>query len=358
MTQPVTVVGGGLAGAAAACDLARAGRAVTVFERSATPAHKVCGEFLSLEAQHYLRRLGVDPVALGAAPISRVRVIAGTRTVEAGLPFPALGLSRLALDEALLGRAGALGAEIVRGQAVECLPGGPVFLATGKHDLRGARRNLRSPPEELVGFKMHLRLRPGATTALKGAVEVILFRGGYAGLQRIEGGIANLCLLAHRDRLRAEGGTWQGLVDGLAAETPHLADRLDGATWLFERPLTVARVPYGHIHRPDPDDTAYRLGDQACVIASFTGDGMAMALHSAALATTCHLRGDSPQTYHRALARDVAGPIRRAQALYSVGRSAPGQRLLLAALGLWPQALRGMAVLTRVARANWIEAMA
>src|SRR5436305_6527789 len=44
------VVGGGLAGSAFAIQVARHGRQVTILERTAGPHHKVCGEFLSSEA--------------------------------------------------------------------------------------------------------------------------------------------------------------------------------------------------------------------------------------------------------------------------------------------------------------------
>ena len=73
-------------------------------------------------------------------------------------------------------------------------------------------------------------------------------------------------------------------------------------------------MPYGFVHRPAPDDAAncYRLGDQAAVIPSFTGDGMAIALHSAALAARCIVAGEGAEIYHRRLAEQVGAPIRRA----------------------------------------------
>ena len=103
------IVGGGLAGASAACRLAREGRRVALLEREAGPAHKVCGEFLSGEALVELAGLGVDAAALGAAPITGMRMVHRGRMAECRLPFPAAGLSRYVLDEALLQRAAALG---------------------------------------------------------------------------------------------------------------------------------------------------------------------------------------------------------------------------------------------------------
>src|SRR4051794_15299892 len=75
------VVGGGPAGAATACRLAAAGRDVVLLERAAGPHHKVCGEFLSIETQAILRRLGVDPLAHGAVPVDRVAIHVGRREV-------------------------------------------------------------------------------------------------------------------------------------------------------------------------------------------------------------------------------------------------------------------------------------
>jgi flavin-dependent dehydrogenase len=350
------IAGGGLAGAAAACALAKAGHRVRVLERSTGPADKICGDFLSVEAQHYLHRLGLDPLALGGHPITRVRVARGTRIAEAALPFQGLGLSRRVLDEALLHHAATCGADIRRGETVTRLTPDIRFLATGKHDLRAAPRRPRTQPEPLVGFKTYLRLSASAQTALTGTVEIILFADGYAGLQLVEGGVANLCLLTHRDRLAHAGGTWPALLEDLQRGSPHLSARLQSATALLARPLCIARVPYGFIHPATHGETAFRLGDQACVIPSFTGDGMAMALHSAALAVNCHLDGRRPEDYHRLLRRDVTGPIVRAGALYRAGRSATGQAMLMAALRAWPGLLRLAAAATRLPEPTWMTA--
>ncbi len=336
------VAGGGLAGAALACQLAQAGRDVTVIERSTGATDKICGEFLSHEGQHYLSRLGLDLAALGGHAITEVRLVIGPATTSAPLPFRGLGLTRRTLDEALLRHAEASGATLRRGERVTS-PEGVTFLATGKHDLRGARR-LAAPPEDLVGLKMYYHLAPAQLAGLAGAVEVILFDGGYAGLQRVEGDRANLCLLVHRDRLAA----WDDPLAGLCAEVAHLRLRLAGAVPLLARPLSIARVPYGFVHQARRDEPLYRLGDQACVIPSFSGDGMALALHSAALAARHYLRGDLPAAYHAALARDVGPQIRRAQWLYRLGRAPFGPAILRQATQLWPALMRHAASLTRV----------
>src|SRR5258706_7140926 len=94
MTRAETViVGGGPAGSATACGLAALGRDVVLIERTAKPHHKVCGEFLSVETQTLLQRLGVDLSGLGAVPIEPVAVYSSRRRGTSALAFRALSLS-------------------------------------------------------------------------------------------------------------------------------------------------------------------------------------------------------------------------------------------------------------------------
>jgi flavin-dependent dehydrogenase len=362
----IVIAGGGLAGAAAAAGLARAGRAVTLIERETQPQHKICGEFLSAEAQDYLARLGLDVTALGGAPISKLRLIRGARMVSTDLPFRAIGLSRFKLDEALLLHAQHCGAGLRRGHAVRNVALSPgitldvegrslapdiLLLATGKHELRGVKRDA-APRRNLIGFKMYFRLRPAARLALEDHIELIFFAGGYAGLQMIEDGIANLCLLVDRDRYRRCGGSWAALLAYLKSESPVLAGRLADAEQILAQPLTIYQVPYGFIHRPSAAESTalFRLGDQACVIQSFTGDGMSIALHSAALAVQAVLRGEDAAAYHRQLARDIRGQIKRADMLYTLMDSRAAQAGLFGISKLWPESLRIAARFTRVPR--------
>jgi flavin-dependent dehydrogenase len=330
--QPI-IIGGGIAGGAAAVLLARARRRPLLLERERAAHDKVCGEFVSGEAARLLAGLGLDLTACGATSLGRVRLAHGNRVAEAALPFPAWGLSRRRLDAALLDAAEREGAEVRRGVAVrgigsdgavllsgETLRAGIVLLATGKHELRGAGRETRS--ESLVGLKLHVRLAPAQALLLADCVELYLLRGGYAGLQPVEDGIANLCLIAPAARFGPAGRSTAALIQALGAEAPKLGVRLEGAEPLWPRPLAVARVPYGHLHRAAPSDLpgVFRLGDQAAVIPSLTGDGMAIALHSATLAAAA----TDARTYHARLARDLAAPMRVAGALHAALRAFPG----------------------------------
>jgi flavin-dependent dehydrogenase len=322
------IIGGGLAGGAAACALAMQGRRVLLLERETGAHHKLCGEFLSAEGAAALRHLGLPPEVLGAQPIRRLRLAAGATVAEAALPFTAWGLSRRRLDAALLARAATLGAEVRQGATVRALDADgsahladgariaakATLLATGKHELRGWKRPAGAP---MVGFKWHLRLDPAQAARLAGHVELHLLKGGYAGLQMVEDQTANLCVVlrhAPPDRPR-----------GIAPAGSLLEARLDGAVFLWDRPLAIAHVPYGHVHRAAAGEAVWRLGDQAAVTPSFTGDGMAIALHSGLLAARMLGQGQSATAFHAALARDAGPQIRRAQlllALLGLGRPA------------------------------------
>ncbi len=351
-------MGGGAAGAAAACLL---GPDALLIERESAAHDKICGEFLSWEAQEYLGRLGLDLAGLGAAPIGRVRLVHRGRVAEAALPFRGMGLSRRVLDEALLDLAAARGATVLRGHAARGyadgrlevagqgrMPAGRLYLATGKHDLRGLRREPGRAPAEWVGLKMYLRLSAAQRAELAGFIEVMLFRGGYAGLQMVEGGRANFCLLLDRARFQEAGRSWDGVAQLLSHECAHVARRLAGSVALLPQPLSIFRVPYGYVHRAGGSDPAgvFRLGDQMGVIPSFCGDGVSIALHTAFAAVGA---GADAAAYHRRAGLDAGRPIGRAGLLYAGAQRVPG--LAVRAAQLWPGALRWVARLTRLSPA-------
>ncbi len=342
MQRPL-IIGGGLAGGAAAAALAAAGAKPLLLERQAEPHDKICGEFLSVEAGATLARLGLDVTRLGGAPIDRVEIWSGRRRVAARLPFMATGISRRVLDAALLDHAAALGADIQRGVTGKPPANGITLLASGKHDQPGLPRDRAGTIDDLVGFKMFFHA-PALARRLAGTVAVVFFDGGYAGLQPVEGGRLNLCLLVEATHYKALGD-WPALLALLLAE-PGLAALAD-ATPLLDKPLTISRVPYGFI-APPATDGLWRLGDQAAVIPSFCGDGMAIAVHSGALAARMQLAGASVTQFQAQLARDVAGQVRLATHLQRLSRQPWARLAMLLGLGAVPGAVGLLARATRV----------
>ena len=355
------VIGGGLAGSMVAIRLAAAGRQVTLLEKETAAHHKVCGEFLSPEAVEYLNQVGINPLDLGAAAIRFVRLSSKQRVMEKVLPFTALSLSRFTLDEALLSRAEERGCKVQRGSFVEHLNmqdnlwlaqlrGGEsvcahtVFLANGKHDIRGWER-AHTGQCDLVAFKSHWQLDPSQTDMLREFIELFLFPRGYGGLSLVERDVANLCLVVRQAELRRIGG-WQELLASVLDDNRHLKQRLQGAKALWDRPLAISSIPYGHL--AGQPFGLWCVGDQAAVIPSFTGDGMSIALHSAALATKMYLAGDSAEQYNHRLHAQLSRGMGLATCLSRSMVTKAGRSLALCGLSVFPNAMRWIAASTRI----------
>ncbi|MBB3693847.1 FAD-dependent monooxygenase [Sphingomonas sp. BK580] len=347
MRRAPLILGGGPAGAAAAITLAQGGTRALVIERTRETGDALCGGFLSWRTLAAVERLGVDPDALGAAVVRRVRLFAAGRVVEAPLPAPARGVSRHRLDSLLLARAVAAGAAVERGVAARAieeravrtadgalLAGDALFLASGKHDVRG-----RTRPAPGADPALGLRTRRADTPALArlvgDAVELHLFRGGYAGVVRQEDGSTNICLALRRSRLSA-AGTPARLLETLAAEAPALGERLGDMT--DSAIEAVANVPYGWRARAG-ETGLFRLGDQAAVIPSLAGEGMGIALASGMSAAQAWRDGGAgaAASWQARFARRAGPPLAVAGAVRALA-----EHPVLAAPLLAPLARAGM----------------
>lgn len=363
MRREPLIIGGGPAGTAAAITLARNGHRPIVLERSSGPSDKVCGDFLSGDAIHRAHALGVDLARFGASPIHRVRLISGEQTAESMLPFAAMGLSRRTLDAALLRQAEAEGAVIHSGQTVRRLTrdahgwsvqtsdgasmtAGTVFLATGKHDLRDTPR--KHGPHDAIGMKMYFTLASGPAKTLEGVTELTLFPGGYAGMQFVEDGKVVLCIAIRRASFQRHGGSWASLLAAIEQRSRRFASMLAGSRPLLPRPLAVAGVPYGYQAAAASVAALFRVGDQAAVIPSLTGDGMAIALHSGQQAAAAWLAGTDAGSYQHALAGALAPQMRLAGLLHRSGMRGAVQAAAMPIIRLFPGLLSQAARHTRL----------
>ena len=352
------IIGGGPAGSAAAITLARAGKPAYLVERQTRPHHGVCGGFIGWDAVALLKTLGVDPWQLGARPISRLRLIARNRSVEAALPRVAAGLSRSTLDGALMDAAISAGTVVTRGRTARtadpatrtvilddgtAFKAEALFLATGKHELRGMARRFSTSS---VGLRASLDPGGARLDALAGVVELHLFDEGYAGLLLQEDGSANLCLSVTRRRLGAAGSV-PALLDELLAEAPALARRLDGHVPPdFD---AVAGIPYGWRAR-EGTEGIFRIGDQGAVIASLAGDGIAIALASGASAARAMLTGgaDAAEGWQDSFRRQCRMPVGIAEGLRHSAASHAARGPLMMLLQMMPRLGTQAAALTRI----------
>jgi flavin-dependent dehydrogenase len=295
----VIVIGGGIGGSAAAIGLAQQGASVLVLEAGRTPRHKMCGEFLSPETVPIFRRLGVwEPIAnLVPSPMQGVRLTAMKGTiVESGLPPGAMGLSRYQLDDILLKAARQNGAEVrenaqVSGVTGTLANGFQVKTATAEHRARvvigawGKRSTVDRALERpffqknapFLALKRHVRgIEPN------GLVELHGFDGGYCGVNGVEGGVVNVCLLTSWRAWERSGKEIGAFWRMIQQENRHLAERLRGSEAVSED-IVISNISFAA--RAAVEWDILMVGDSAALISPLAGNGQAMALQAAEVAS-------------------------------------------------------------------------
>lgn len=274
MTEPLEIVGGGLAGLSLGLALRRKGVPVALHEAGAYPRHRVCGEFIAGLDDATIGRLGLAPILSDAVRHETVAWYRGGETVRRQrLPRPALGLSRRTLDARLAEAfAAANGCLRCNSRVTPLAPAAGRILATG-------RRRAKSP---WLGLKAHVVPPRGSPGFAPSGLEVHLGRDAYVGLSAVEGGRWNLCGFFRRPAVEAASRRFPfPLLDflqaaGLDALAARVAPYLDPSSFTAVAALQVNRFVFR--------GPALALGDACAMIPPFTGDGMAMAFQSADLA--------------------------------------------------------------------------
>jgi len=325
-------------------------------DRDEVVGDALCGGFLSWRSAERLGAIGIHLRDHGGHAVTTLALIAGERETTAQLPAPGFGLSRRALDGALRARAVAQGATLVIERARTVRPGmvegdsrewraETIFLATGKHDVRGEARP-RAAKDPALGLRIRLPANAKLQAMLAERIELHLFDGGYAGIVLQEDGSTNVCLALRKSLLAEVGGTPRALLDRLAGEHPRFGERMAFAP----ADLTidsVGSVPYGWIAR-DTDAGIYRLGDQAAVIPSLAGEGMAIAMASGEAAARAWLNGEDAAAFQRRFAARAWRPVRAAQFIWSLAERTRGARLLTTLTSAAPVLARAAMALTRI----------
>ena len=280
----------------AAIHLAQKGQKITLFEKETFPHHKVCGEYLSREVKPYFDQLNIPLDDLQPKIISRLQYSTPAgRSLEVELPLGAFGVSRFSLDNLLFKTAVANGVEVIKEKVlkVEFLDGSfevstardeysaPHVLGSfGKRSVldKNLDRIFFKKSAPWVAIKSHYELKdfPDDLVALHN------FKGGYCGLSRTESGSINMCYLASYDSFK-EHRDPEKYNKEVLRKNPFLDSFLAEATPIFSQPLTIAQISF---HRKEAvKEHMLMLGDAAGLIHPLCGNGMAIAIHSAKIAS-------------------------------------------------------------------------
>lgn len=271
--KTITIVGGGLAGLFLGILLRQRGLPVIILEAGDYPRHKVCGEFISGRGISLLNRVGLSAV-LRSKGLERAETtqffIEGIASPISFLPETAWCLSRWSLDAVLANRFRAEGGDIRTGTRVR-----PAEIGEGWVNA-GGRLRASAQAAPWVGVKFHL-----GSMQLKADLEMHFQDGAYMGVCRVEGGNVNVCALVPRNKLpdRLSENPVHAIARVFEAS---LGDRLKGSEFIPGSLTSVAGLNY--LSSGNRDQGVVCLGDAQGLIPPVTGNGMSLALESAALA--------------------------------------------------------------------------
>ena len=298
----VAIVGGGLAGIAAAIQLSRKGHSVVLFEKEAYPFHKVCGEYVSMESWSFLESLGMPLSSLSLPRIDTLQLTAPNgKALIANLPLGGFGISRYLLDKTLAGIAVESGVTLLQQTKVDDVKreGDAFVVSFGSNTITafvccaayGKRSNLdvkwRRPflhetdlrLNNYVGIKYHVR-----TTQPANVIGLHNFENGYCGISKIEDDVYCLCYMTKAQNLKACGNDIMRMQKEILFQNPHLQKIFLQSKIVKEFPVTISQISFSP--KTKVEKGVLMLGDAAGMITPLCGNGMSIALHTSKIAAT------------------------------------------------------------------------
>lgn len=285
MKPPVVIIGAGLSGLSLAILLRRQQVPVTVLEKDTFPRQKVCGEYISVESEAFVRSLGVDTAHLPHINTLHLTSNRG-REAQVKLKTGGFGISRWTLDHRLAQIAIAEGTDVQFGVTVRNVEGNTVHTVKhgdieASHVIGAYGKSNRLSEIELpkntthyVGIKYHVK-----SDAPEDVIEMHVFKGGYCGFSKIEDDLYCLCYLADAAPLKSFGGDIDAFEKEHLSMNPKLKARFAQVEKVGERAATSQfhfSSYRGHVNNQ------LLVGDASGFIPPITGNGMSLAFRSAA----------------------------------------------------------------------------
>lgn len=307
----VLIIGGGLAGLTAAIHLSQKNLNVVLIEKSNFPRHKVCGEYISNEILPYLKWLGADVSELHPTNISKFRFTTHNgKTAEVKLPLGGFGISRYALDEFLYQKALANNCSILKENVTDVFFNNDIFSVTTSEQILtakivlgafGKRSNLDQVLDRSFFHKKSQWLAVKAHYSGNFDASLVAlhnFKGGYCGVSKVENNLINICYLADYATFK-QYKSMEEYQKNILYKNQHLKSVFENSTLLFDKPLTISQISFDK--KQVVENHIIMIGDTAGLIHPLCGNGMAMAMHSAKIASEILLEYYSDKEMNRDL---------------------------------------------------------
>lgn len=307
----VLLIGGGLAGLTAAIHLSQKNLKVVLIEKSNFPRHKVCGEYISNEILPYLKWLGADISELQPTNISKFRFTANNgKTAEAKLPLGGFGISRYALDNFLYQKALENNCTIIKENVTDVFFNNAIFSVTTSEQILKAKIVLgafgkRSNLDQVLDRSFFHKKSPwlAVKAHYSGNLDDTLvalhnFEGGYCGVSKVENNIINICYLCDYATFKKYKNI-EEYQQNILCKNQHLKSVFENSTLLFDKPLTISQISFDK--KKAVENHIIMIGDTAGLIHPLCGNGMAMAMHSAKIASELLLEYFSNKEMNRDL---------------------------------------------------------
>lgn len=291
----VIIIGGGLAGLVSALHLSKKGISVTVIEKNSYPKHKVCGEYISNEVLPYLQSLGFNPLDFNAKQITFFELTTPkNKPLQVKLPMGGFGISRYTLDFELAKKAKANGVKILKEAVTDIQYANDSFTVSTKKNSYTAKivigaygkrsnidirlnRSFIKKPSPFVAVKAHYKGEfPEEFVSLHN------FKGGYCGVSKVENNHINTCYIASYKAFKKHKN-FKAFEQNVLYKNKKLKQILEKSEMVFSQPIAISQISFAP--KKAVENHMLMCGDTAGMIHPLCGNGMAMGINSAKIAS-------------------------------------------------------------------------